>query len=122
MKILTRKENEIMDILWAAEDALSAQEICKRSKNFSIYSVQQLLHRLLGLDFIQVDRIVQTEKTFSRLFKPAVSQAEYISFLLGDDNKNISNLFCYFISKNKDKHTLGELQKQIEERINEIGE
>ena len=122
MKVLTNKENEIMDILWNTDKALSAQEICKYSKKMSIYSVQQLLHRLLGLNFVQVDQITQSNKTFSRFFKPSVSQAEYIDFLLGSNKKNIYKTACYFISKNDDAQMLKKLQKRIEERINEIGE
>lgn len=122
MKVLTNKENEIMDILWNTDKPLSAQEICKYSKKMSIYSVQQLLHRLLDLNFVQVDQITQINKTFSRFFKPSVSQAEYIDFLLGSNKKNIYKTACYFISKNDDTQMLKKLQKRIEERINEIGE
>ena len=122
MKVLTSKENEIMNILWAEETPLSAQDICQRCNNFSIYSVQQLLQKLLKSNYIYIVKISHINKSLARLFKAKISQEEYIAFLLGSNKNNIYKTTSYLISNKSDKETLNKLQKLIDKRIKEIGE
>lgn len=59
---LTKKEILIMSILWDSESPLSASEIKELSnEDLSIYTVQQVLQRLLK-DFIKVAQIIQKTK------------------------------------------------------------
>ena len=52
---LTKRENQIMEILWNAGIPLSANEIKKRSEDdISIYTVQQVLQRLMKREYIKV--------------------------------------------------------------------
>ena len=51
MKNLTKKEEQIMEILWESEKALSARDIQNQSNDLSIFTVQQVLQRLLKYKF-----------------------------------------------------------------------
>lgn len=58
---LTKKENEIMEIIWNMEKPLTAAEIQAKT-DMSIYSVQQVLLRLLTKKFVSVVGIKQNKK------------------------------------------------------------
>ena len=47
MKKFTKKESQVMDILWSEGKPLTAREISDRISEMSVYSVQQVLSRLL---------------------------------------------------------------------------
>ena len=73
MKPLTKKESEVMNILWK-EHPLSASQIQKRYSELSIYSIQQLIQRLMDTGFIKVECIDYSGKKLSRFFAPNVSE------------------------------------------------
>ena len=50
----TKKENEIMDILWKHDIAMSANDIKLASKDLSINTIQQTLQKLLEIKYIKV--------------------------------------------------------------------
>ena len=47
----TKKENEIMDILWKHDVAMSANDIKLASKDLSINTIQQTLQKLLEIKY-----------------------------------------------------------------------
>ena len=75
---LTKKENEIMEIIWNMEKPLTAAEIQTKT-DMSIYSVQQVLLRLLTKKFVSVVGIKQNKKAFARQYEAIISEADYIS-------------------------------------------
>lgn len=56
----TKKENEIMDILWKHDIAMSANDIKLASKNLSINTIQQTLQKLLE---INISRLQESDRT-----------------------------------------------------------
>lgn len=63
MKKLSKRENQIMIALWNSSAPLSASALKKNlDEDVSIYTIQQVLQKLLKKDYIKVDRIVQHEK------------------------------------------------------------
>ena len=44
----TKKENEIMDVLWKHDVAMSANDIKLASKDLSINTIQQTLQKIIG--------------------------------------------------------------------------
>lgn len=113
IKILTAKENQIMNVLWNHDKPLSAQDIRVHCPDLSIYSVQQVLQRLLKLNYIRVAEIGHSKNVIVRLYIAELTQPEYISFLMGDDSTKILNLTSYLI----DKHHSPELIKNMEKMI-----
>ena len=75
----TKKENEIMDILWKHDVAMSANDIKLASKNLSINTIQQTLQKLLEIKYIKVAGIGQNKKAITRLYRPAISDAQYVN-------------------------------------------
>ena len=85
---LTKKEILIMSILWDSESPLSASEIKELSnEDLSIYTVQQVLQRLLKKDFIKVAQIIQKNKTFMRIYSPVLTQTDYIKSFINKKTK-----------------------------------
>ena len=80
MKKLSKRENQIMIALWNSSVPLSASALKKNlDEDVSIYTIQQVLQKLLKKDYIKVDRIVQHEKALMREYVPVISQVEYIT-------------------------------------------
>ncbi|MGM9946804.1 BlaI/MecI/CopY family transcriptional regulator [Floccifex sp.] len=119
MKVLTQKETEVMNILWK-EHPLSASQIQKRYSELSIYSIQQLIQRLMKAEFIKVDFIDYSGKKLSRFFTPNVSLPEYIHYLLGDEKQNILSTAAYLVQNSTSIETLEKLEECIQNRLKEI--
>ena len=62
----TKKENEVMDILWKHDIAMSANDIKLASKDLSINTIQQTLQKLLEIKYIKVAGIGQNKKAITR--------------------------------------------------------
>ena len=77
---LTKKELEMMDVLWGSETALTASEILKAStdKTWKDKSLHILINSLLQKNLIVVDGFKRMEKVYARSFIPAISQTDYI--------------------------------------------
>ena len=58
----TKKENEVMDILWKHDVAMSANDIKIASKDLSINTIQQTLQKLLEIKYIKVAGIGQNKE------------------------------------------------------------
>ena len=86
LKLLTKKENEVMSILWQSEKPMTAHQITETDDSLSIYTVQQVLQRLLKMEFIKIAEINYSGTVLARFYTPAVSQGSYIQFLLGADS------------------------------------
>lgn len=119
-KILTSREIQIMDVLWNSSSNLSASQIADQCEDMSVYSVQQVLQRLLKLGFIVVDDIGYSKKVLTRLYVPTVSQGEYICFLLGNDKNKILDLMSYIVSKETDVDILNKFDSLIQNKIHEL--
>lgn len=121
MKPLTKKESEVMNILWK-EHPLSVSQIQKRYSELSIYSIQQLIQRLMDAGFIKVECIDYSGKKLSRFFAPNVSLPEYIEYIIGKETKNYKDTTFFLVEKMESKETLEELEKLVQKRKKEIEE
>ena len=116
---LTKKELEMMTVLWGSDTALTASEILKAStdKTWKDKALHILINSLLKKNLIVVDGFKKMEKVYARSFKPAISQTDYIWTHLtsGLDKKKRRNLIEEII-KNFDQEELL-IAKQIIECI-----
>ncbi|MBE6057481.1 BlaI/MecI/CopY family transcriptional regulator [Clostridium sp.] len=129
MKIqhLTKKELEIMEILWKEQKPLTSSEIVELSQNSSWKdsSIHILLNALLKKELIKVDNFKQKGKTYARTFLPAISFEEYTvsqiqqnkSFTFNSVPKIVATLLNNDkISKEENKELLKTLQHVINEK------
>lgn len=111
-----------MNILWSSDKPLSANQIAEVCDDMSVFSVQQVLQRLLKNEIIKVAEIGYSNTVLTRFYVSVLTQAEYVQFLLGDSNLNLYQITSFFIENNTDKNTLQDLKKQIVERQKKLGE
>lgn len=120
MKKLSKRENQIMIALWNSSVTLSASALKKNlDEDVSIYTIQQVLQKLLKKDYIKVDRIVQHEKALMREYVPVISQVEYITSFV--NQKTSFELASNFIKETDNLDAIIELEKLINIKLKEKG-
>ena len=120
MKKLSKRENQIMIALWNSSVPLSASALKKNlDEDVSIYTIQQVLQKLLKKDYIKVDRIVQHEKALMREYVPVISQVEYITSFV--NQKTSFELASNFIKEPDNLDAIIELEKLINIKLKEKG-
>lgn len=120
MKKLSKRENQIMIALWNSSVPLSASALKKNlDEDVSIYTIQQVLQKLLKKDYIKVDRIVQHEKALMREYVPVISQVEYITSFV--NQKTSFELASNFIKETDNLDSIIELEKLINIKLKEKG-
>lgn len=112
---LTKKELEMINVLWGSETALTASEILKAStdRTWKDKSLHLMINSLLQKNLIVVDGFKRMEKVYARCFKSAISQTDYIwtHLTTGMEKKKRRNLIEEII-KNFDQEELS-VAKQI---------
>lgn len=120
MKKLSKRENQIMIALWNSSVPLSASVLKKNlDEDVSIYTIQQVLQKLLKKDYIKVNRIVQHEKALMREYVPVISQVEYITSFV--NQKTSFELASNFIKETDNLDAIIELEKLINIKLKEKG-
>ena len=111
---LTKRESEIMEILWDNNNAMSANDIMISSNNISLATIQQSLQKLLKMNYVYVSGIGKNKKAITRLYRHSISEADYISSFITQSTslKIASN----FIEQTEDDEILEELSKLIEKK------
>ncbi len=111
---LTKRESEVMEILWDSNEDLSANDIMMKSNGISITTTQQLLQKLLKMNFIYVSSIGKNKKSLTRLYRPSISEADYISSFINQDTS--MKIASNFIEQTDNDEFLDELSKLIEKK------
>lgn len=111
--LFTKREQQVMELLWNSADSLSAHDLVEKS-GLSVYTVQQVLQRLLKSEYIKVDGIGRTYKSLTRQYSPVLSQADYIQNTL-EENTHFQ-LAAGFIDKTSSLEQLDQLEKMIQEQ------
>ena len=116
---LTKKETEIMNVLWNSKDALTATEILKAStdKTWKDKSLHLLITSILNKNLIVVDGFKKTDKNYARAFKPALSQYDYAwqKMTTGMDKEKKINLITTIIN-NLDEEEILAVKQSIDKR------
>ena len=111
---LTKRESEIMEILWDNNNAMSANDIMISSNNISLATIQQSLQKLLKMNYVYVSGIGKNKKAITRLYRPSISEADYISSFITQSTSLITA--SNFIEQTEDDEILEELSKLIEKK------
>ncbi|WP_019230551.1 BlaI/MecI/CopY family transcriptional regulator [Sedimentibacter sp. B4] len=123
---LTKNEQEIMDLLWSHDKALSRSEIIELSteRSWKKSSIHILLNSLLEKGAIRVEGFVKTGKNYGRTYSAAVTQEEYqiMQFKQGANYlKSKSSAITGLVSalvqnEDIDNETLDKLEAILKER------
>ncbi len=120
---LSKRELDVMNILWAEGKPLIASEIPKRKQGLSINTVQVVLKKLLKRDFIKVADIVQSGTVLSRSYAPVITPEEYaVNFVtsevfpFGKSGMKARFLNALFDSAENDGELIDELERYIQEK------
>ncbi len=117
-KQLSKRELDVMNVLWNSDKPLTASEIAQANPKLSINTVHTVLKSLLKEHFVEISDIVYSGTVLTRSYKPAVKIADYINehFLSNASLKIVSA----FISSEKDEKVLSELDHMLKQRMKEL--
>lgn len=118
VELLTKKEQEVMDVLWNSTEEMSTNDIKITAPELNNYTIQQVIKKLLKKGFIKVSGFGYTKNALTRKYIPTLSQADYLQKLVNE--KGSLQFVTNYIKSNDDLDTLASLEKLIKEKLKEI--
>lgn len=124
--MLTKSEEEIMNLLWEVGEPLASSEIVSKSVNRTWRKsyINLLINSLLNKQMIEVVGVKQMTKNYARTFQPTMSKYAYsvkrIFSQKGFKEENIPDLFAEIIANTENPEILDKMQSQLDERKQEI--
>lgn len=121
-KRITKKQLEIMKILWSSDKPLIASEILKKNDSLNINTVQACLRALVNKQFIKVADIVYSGTVLTRSYTPLVSREDFLGTACQDiiGKAKVSSLIASLIDTETNLSELEELEKLIEQKKEEL--
>lgn len=123
-KALSQRQLQVMELLWASKEGMTASAIVKANKELQINTVQASLRSLVAKKYIKVGDIVYSGTVLSRRYVPLVSREEYLEMSC-EELSRISSSFLVManlIHSQEDSKMLDELEEMIAQRKKEIKE
>jgi len=128
---LTKREKDVIKLLWKSDKPLTASEISKCSEIISISTVQTVLKSLVKKGFVEVADIVYSGTVLSRSYKTTISSRQYemqkfvhsFKELVDKDFTTSSFVTTLLEREDNDKKALAELEeleKMIKKRKKEL--
>ncbi|MBA1435245.1 BlaI/MecI/CopY family transcriptional regulator [Bombilactobacillus bombi] len=118
MRILTKREVDIMRVLWDSTESISSRDITRINPEISQNTVQALLRKLVDKGFIKTDGKKSTGTIYARKYRPIVSEKDY--FLSQITPKKFQKFINAYISENNNENELKELERLVRKKLNEI--
>ena len=115
---LTKRENQVMDILWKYKKDMSANDIKIVSDGLSIYTISQALQYLLSIGYVEIAGIGKNKKSIARLYRPCISESEYISLFI--KKETFEEIAVNYIQNNDNLEEISKLEALIEQRKKEL--
>lgn len=121
-KRITKKQLEIMKILWSSDKPLIASEILKKNDSLNINTVQACLRALVNKQFIKVADIVYSGTVLTRSYTPIVTQDEYLDFAYQDivGKGKSTSLIASLIDSETSPEELDLIEKMIQQKKQEL--
>ena len=116
-KRITKKQLEIMKILWSSDKPLIASEILKRNDSLNINTVQACLRALVNKQFIKVADIVYSGTVLTRSYTPDFLETACQDII---GKAKVSSLIASLIDTETNLSELEELEKLIEQKKEEL--
>lgn len=124
--MLTKSEEEIMNLLWDVGEPLASSEIVNRSVNrtWKKSYINLLINSLLSKQMIEVVGVKQMTKNYARTFKPTMLRYAYsvkrIFSQEGFNEDNIPDIFEEIIKNTNSPEILEKMQTQLDTRKQEL--
>lgn len=124
--MLTKSEEQIIELLWSCGEPLTSSEIIRNSvdKTWKDSYVHLLINSLMDKGIIEVAGFKKATKNYARTFRPAMSREEYLVLSLTKsknyDKAEIPKFFKAFIAETTDLTLLEELEGVIKNRKAEL--
>lgn len=114
---LTASEEEVMNLLWKSDIAMTASEIVKFSVNRSWKPsyIHIMINSLLKKEMIQVAGFKQTTKNYARTYKPTISKDQWIAKTLSENN-SILSVFSTLINSVTDVTTINQMMEEVKKK------
>jgi len=126
MNSLSKSEYDVLALLWSENRGLTAVEIndLAQDRSWVNTSVHLILTSMLDKGAVVVDGMVRSGRTYSRIFKAAVTPEEYSlmqvkqnTSFAKDKSSAMSNLFVSLIdSEEINMETIGKIEALIKKK------
>lgn len=119
---LTKREMDVMTVLWESDTPLVASEITKIEESLNINTVQAVIRKLLDKKYIEVADIVYSGTVLTRSYRPTLSKKDltvqrFIGQFQENDKVSIPNLVTTLLKHEKnEQEVIEELEILLEER------
>lgn len=122
MKGLTKRQEDVMNILWDAKEPMIASEIVKMRTDLNINTVQAALRSLTKKNYIEVAEIVYSGTVLSRSYQAIVKREEVPNETANEIRKALrkEDVFAHYIDEFDDPLLLSKLEKIIEAKKKEL--
>lgn len=112
---LTKRELDVMEVLWNHSEALPASEIQKEMPDeITVSNVLPVINRLIKKKFVQIAGFSQNKKSIMREFCPCISKEEYVASLV--DEKTLWQLAANFVRRCENKEMIDQLQQELDKK------
>jgi len=124
--MLTKSEEQIVELLWNFDEPLTSSEIIRNSvdKTWKDSYVHLLINSLMEKGMIEVAGFKKATKNYARTFKPTMSREDYLVLSLTKsknyDKAQMPVFFKAFIGETTDLKLLNELEEVIKSRKAEL--
>ncbi len=115
---LTKRETQIMNVLWCSDEPLSAHDILVLAPELSRNTIQIVLKKLQTIGFIEVAGFGYNKNALTRTFRPIISQSQYIQSSLTEGTSYA--LAMNFIKQTDNPELLDQLAELIKEKKQEL--
>ncbi|MGL5900427.1 MAG: BlaI/MecI/CopY family transcriptional regulator [Lactobacillaceae bacterium] len=113
----TKRELDIMHVLWDAKEPLSAKEVFQQNSSISLNTIQAVLRKLLRNKIIKTAEIGYSGTVLTRKYSPLLSEEDYLASQFS--KKSISNLISLLI-KNSKAEDLDKIEKLVKDKKAEL--
>lgn len=117
---LTKRETQIMNVLWSSDEPLSAHDILVLAPELSRNTIQIVLKKLQTIGFIEVAGFGYNKNALTRNFRPIISQSQYIQSSLTEGTSYA--LAMNFIKQTDNSELLDQLEQLIQEKKKELSD
>ncbi|MGM0216471.1 BlaI/MecI/CopY family transcriptional regulator [Enterococcus sp. AZ109] len=118
---LTKKELEILTILWGSDEPLTARQIIEKNSSLGMSTVQSVLKKLTKNKLIETAEIVYSGTVLTRSYSPIVDEETFILDQYNDFN--MSKLLAGFLVKQPKEELaveISKIEKLLEEKKKEL--
>ena len=119
---LTKRQEDVMNILWDAKEPIIASEIVKTGTDLNINTVQAALRSLIKKNYIEVAEIVYSGTVLTRSYRAIVKREEVPNETANEIRKALreEDVFARYIDEFDDSILLAKLETIIEAKRKEL--